>query len=362
MHPTAGPSLPLSARLRALRQQTWPGRVITQAQLAAAFQAERSTSVPLISSWESSISPKPPPLQRLEAYARLFATERSIQNGVVRLLPVDELTDAERSRYDELLIELTALVPAYNAESHAGSTPQKAPAGLCHFPDGYDILIVCARLPDEVTRMMGSYTNPTDPDYVALYTYADPDALVELFGHLRALNPTSSVTFKTIDKLEYDDYVKHLFLLGGVDYNHLTRVLFTRLGLPVRQVTRLGTEDEPSYFEATDGGVARKFAPVLRDGVLLEDVAHFYRGANPFNAERKVTICNGMFGRGTHGVVRALTDGGFRDRNDEYVADQLDRHGAFSLLMRVEVMYGAVLTPDWTIASTRLHEWPEVQT
>ena len=53
--------------------------------------------------------------------------------------------------------------------------------------------------------------------------------------------------------------------------------------------------------------------------ILLEDVALFARAVNPFNRKRFVTICNGMYGRGTYGAVRALTDERFRDRNMEYI-------------------------------------------
>ena len=37
------------------------------------------------------------------------------------------------------------------------------------------------------------YTDPLDPDFISVYRYSDPDALIELFGHLRAANPTSPV-------------------------------------------------------------------------------------------------------------------------------------------------------------------------
>ncbi len=39
------------------------------------------------------------------------------------------------------------------------------------------------------------YTDPLDPDFIELYRYSDPDALLELFGHLRAANPASPVQF-----------------------------------------------------------------------------------------------------------------------------------------------------------------------
>ena len=357
MNPSPGRNLPL--RLRALREETWPDRVVTQAQLAEAFSAERSTSVPLISSWESATNPKTPPPLRLEQYARFFATERSVAGDRHHLLPVDDLTPTERAGYDELLTALMTLRSEQSGQREAEVVLATTPTGLWRFPDRYDIVIVCARLPPDLMHAMGSYTDPTSPDYVDLYTYADPDALIELHGHIRAMNSVSEVRFKTADKLDRDDYTKHLVLLGGVDWNRLTRELLQRVDVPVQQISR-PTTDEASGFEVADHGT-RVYSPVVRNGVLFEDVAHFYRGANPFNAARTVTICNGMYGRGTYGAVRALTDVKFRERNDDYVRAQLDRNAAFSLLMRVEVVDGEVLTPDWTVAETRLHEWPEAK-
>ncbi|MEV6610074.1 XRE family transcriptional regulator [Kutzneria sp. NPDC051319] len=358
MHPPS-PASDLPSRLRALREETWPGRVVTQAHLAEAFSRERSASVPLISSWESTTSPRVPPANRLEQYARFFATRRSIEGNGHRLLSLAELTAAERAGYDELLASLTALRPGQRVAHPVAATAEPS-RGLWQFPDPYDIVIVCARLPRDLVHSMGSYTDPNDPDYVDLYTYADPDALIELFGHIRAVNSVSHVDFKRADQLDRDDYTKHLVLLGGVDWNGVTRELLSRVDVPVEQITRLRT-DEPSGFEVTENG-RRMYSPTVHSGRLLEDVAHFYRGQNPFNMARTVTICNGMFGRGTYGAVRALTDVKFRERNDDYARDQLDRHGAYSLLMRVQVVDGEVLTPDWTVAETRLHEWPEATT
>jgi hypothetical protein len=334
---------------------------VTQAQLGEAFSRERSTSVPLISSWESTTSPKTPPVNRLEQYARFFATPRSAEEGALRLLTLDELNAAERLAYEELLDQLTSLRPEQPGQRGAHLAAAQHSKGLWQFPDSYDIVIVCARLPRDLMHSMGSYTDPNSPDYVDLYTYADPDALIELFGHIRAVNSVSEVRFKAVDQLERDDYTAHLVLLGGVDWNRLTRELLERVDVPVEQITRPTTE-EPSGFEVTDEHGTRMYSPIVRGGRLLEDVAHFYRGENPFNVARTVTICNGMYGRGTYGAVRALTDKKFQQRNDDYASTQLERHAAYSLLMRVAVVDGLVLTPDWTVADTRLHEWPGAST
>jgi hypothetical protein len=353
MHPTFG-STQLNQRLRALREQAWPGQGVTQLQLSEAFSTERPTSVPTISSWENQKA-TPTPV-RLEAYARFFATERSIQGEKPRLLPVAELSDDERERYDTLFEELSALLvtPETRPGPQIGST-------LWHFPDGSEILIVCARLPPDLTRKMGDYTDPRNPDYMQLYTYADVDSLLDLYGHLRMVNPLSNVNFITGDKITADDYSKHLVLLGGIDWNPVTRELLSRLGddLPVRQATRLGT-DESVGFEAKSSTGVRVFMPKLQAGQLTEDVAHFDRRPNPFNYLRTVTICNGMYGRGTLGAVRALTDIRFRDRNDQYARAKVEASSAFSLLMRVRIIGTETLTPDWTMEDTRLYEWPEV--
>jgi hypothetical protein len=65
-----------------------------------------------------------------------------------------------------------------------------------------------------------------------------------------------------------------------------------------------------------------------------------------------------MYGRGTYGVVRALTDAQFRERNSAY----LRRFGGdtYGLVMRIRVVEGQTITPDWTAPDTILHEWPEV--
>jgi hypothetical protein len=95
--------------------------------------------------------------------------------------------------------------------------------------------------------------------------------------------------------------------------------------------------------------------------ILREDVALFARAVSPFNRKRYVTICNGMFGSGTYGAVRALTDALFRDRNAEYLRGTYGDSDAFCILSRVTMENGKALTPDWTLPETRLFEWSRPQ-
>lgn len=313
----------------------------------------------LISSWENETSPAVPPAHRLEAYATFFATERSVENTPYRLLGHTDLSDDERARQQELFTELVSL-----SDQAPGDEPSEAGSPfegtLWRYPDGEDITIVCSELPQE-RLAQALYTNPEMPDYVELYKYADLDALLELFGHIRAANPLAHVHIRVAAELGPDEYATHLVLLGGVDWNQVTAELLTEIELPVRQVARLADE-MPGGFEVGEAEQTQRFTPVLQKledhDVLKEDVAHFYRATNPFNAKRTVTICNGMYQRGTLGVVRALTDEKFRDRNDHYIRTRFAGQTSFSLISRVRVVNGVVITPDWTDQDNRLHEWP----
>jgi transcriptional regulator with XRE-family HTH domain len=354
----------LARRLRALREETWPGRKITQLQLARALGG---VSVPLISSWESQSNPRIPPLPRLNAYAALFATPRSFDDDPGHLISPQDMTDEESRAMGQLKQELMGL---RNGAMGAGATaPEKGRAdeisesltsGPWRFEDGNDITVVCAQWPQKVLEKI-PYASVDDPDYIELLTYSELDSLVELYGHLRAANPTNQVNFRRANKLEPDDYTTHLVTLGGIDWNTITSSALRKLELPVQQVADWDTEGG-QYFEVEESGTKTKHRPALEQSadqtVLREDVALFARAVNPYNRKRTITICNGMYGRGTYGAVRALTDARFRDRNSEYLRTRFGDSNSYCVLTRVPIVNGATLTPDWTTDEYTLFEWP----
>jgi hypothetical protein len=363
----------LAHRLRALREECWPGKKVNQAQLAAALGGDgrRSVSVPLISSWESLVNPKVPPASRIEDIATFFATPRSFDGQAGHLLGPDEMTTEEQAERQRLLEELSRLrddaLGAPGETWHGMTIPgslhgiaRSLSAGPYRYEPGERITVVCGLLPERMRERM-PYTDPSDPDFIELYRFSELDALLELFGHLRAANPTSPVGFQAAEQLSRDDYTGHLISLGGVDWNPTTISTLDRLQLPVKQVANWDKKDG-AYFEVTEAD-GRKTAhrPLLEppDGrpILREDVALFARAVSPFNRKRFVTICNGMYGRGTYGAVRALTDERFRDRNAEYIESKFGGSKAFCILTRVPVEGAETLTPDWTAPGTVLFEW-----
>ena len=366
MRSTGGAALELAQRLKALRENHWPDRSITQLQLAEAFGGDKPLSVPLISAWESQTNPKTPPVVRLEAYARLFATERSLDQGSLRLLELADLTPDERQRRDDLLDELTSLREAATGGTAVAPVARRneTTAGrLLHFPPDQDITIVCGRMPEGV-RPERTYTDPKHPDYEEFFSFADPRALLELYAYLCAINPANQVNYMVSQDMTPDDYATNLVLIGGVDWNEATADLFDRVTIPVRQLPR-ETDDDIGAFEVTRGERRDLIRSTVRKShgrqELVADVAHFYRGPNPYNRARTVTFFNGNYARGVLSAVRALIDPKFRDRNEEYRSREFAGAERFSVLTRVPIVNGRVITADWTVARYRLHEWSEAK-
>jgi hypothetical protein len=342
----------LARRLRQLRTVHF-GRLVPQSRLGEAL----GCSVPLISAWESPHGSAAPTENRLRSYAIFFSSPRSIAGDVARLLTPGDLTPAESAERDRLERELLALRAA------TPPAPVRSTFDPWRFRSGEPIRIVCAKLPAEHLQRM-PYVDPRDPDHVSLYRFADLDSLLELHGHLRAVNPDSPIEVRLAPDMSAGDYRAHLVLLGGVDWNVATRYMLEQLRrdraartMPVRQQSFL---DHPDAGFVAGGD---RFRPVVvatadapRRGRLVEDVAHFFRGPNPLMPGRTVTICNGMYSRGVLGAVLALTRRGYRERNAGFIRNRFAGSPAYSVLSRVRIVRGDVVVPDWTV--DRLHEWP----
>lgn len=448
----------LAQRLRELRTQ-WPSVVVTQRQLAEAL----GVSVPLISSWESAATPAVPSEGWLQAYARFFATARSVEGERPRLLELRELTDEEEQARRALVDELVEL-----REAAARPASERAQTGALggrfyYFPDGQPVRIIYSHLPkyellrppptldallhaarqvlvahdgeppgelrkaaeelehyasihealgllsqaaDQLDRQSEyartltrakdtfesvgvQYANPWHPNAINTLHNADGDSVLELVGHVRAENPGADVRWISTDELAPDDLTNHVIVLGGGDsaselssagrYGSALTYLIDRLDLPVSSslapgadpeydshfVVRVDSEGRPDRSgERPEVHEPRFFLDHQGQRVLDEgqprleyDVALLGRFPNPLNLSATVTICSGIFSRGTYGAVRSLTDATLRARNERYLAGHFDLQN-FWLLLHVPVFPGPTgaltLTPDLTRPFHRL--------
>jgi transcriptional regulator with XRE-family HTH domain len=440
----------LAGRLRDLRSQ-WPGIVVTQRQLAEAL----GVSVPLISSWESATSQAFPSESWLQAYARFFATRRSMQGDRPRLLELRELTAEEERVRRGLIDELVELREAVLRPSVGRRQTGALGGKFYYFPDGQPVRIISSRLSpyevqpspptvelleaarrlreligdeapegidealteldrfvgaaDVLRRLVGmgwsrrveideadwnrlargfdgggvQYSNPWHPNAIHSLWNGDMDAVIELHGHVRAENPGSDVRWLLDSEVQADDLTAgHVIILGGTSSFFGTMAgpleyLRRRVDLPVRPEFPIDDLEYGGYFEVSldeegrpdPGGTRREtHAPrfLVEDGrrvtehgePLLEyDVGLLLRAPNPLNLAATVTVCTGIFSRGTYGLVRALTDPHLRARNEKYLAEHHDMTNLW-MLVRLPVFTAATgaqtITPDLTRPFHRL--------
>jgi hypothetical protein len=335
----------LAHALRDLRESTWPDQVLTQGELAAALSSEGRVAAPTLSSWESRTNPKTPSEARIRAYARFFCTERSL-DGRPHLIPKDELAPDELDRLHKLESQLLEL---YYPEDR---TVRRS----FQFDDG-PVIVICPEAPVEVQGLLADEQNP---NFTRMRRYADLDALIELYGHLRAENPSLDVFHRTTRDVVADDFSSHVVLLGGIGWNEVTRRFQRALSqVPITQKEVDDLETGEIFIVEGSGG-STSFYPEyedLGDGEeFIADVGYLARLRNPFKVSRTLTICNGIHSRGVLGAVRCLTDANVRKDNEAYLAGKYPNE-EFAMLLRVPVVANETLSPDLQDPRARLFEW-----
>jgi transcriptional regulator with XRE-family HTH domain len=345
------PASRLGRRLRALREEA-PVR-LTQRQLAGVLGGSAS----MISMEENG--ERLPSSARLARYAHLFCTPRSFSDEGLRLLADAELMEEEVELLQRLEVELLGLRKAASADETLEPSESDEPGRVWRFTDGASITIVLADVPK---NQRPEYSNPQDLNYVRAASFADLDALLDLFGHLRAENPATTVRIRATGELTREEMGGHLVLLGGVTRNPYTKQMYAQIRLPVRQLP----PERGDVFVTNTDAEPEEFGAKLDDkGVLVEDVGLFARAPNPMDPAGTLTICGGVTTRGVRGAVLCFADPTLRDlreQNQRFIAERFAGHSSYGFLVKVEVLpsgNGEPSTPDLTKDETRLLEWPD---
>jgi hypothetical protein len=168
---SASQAAKLARALRELCESTWTDQELTQAQLARALSSEGRVAAATLASWESATNPKTPSVARISAYARFFCTERSLE-GEPHIIAEDQITEVELDRFRELTFNLMALFYPENPKVRRSF----------HFDVG-PVIVICPTAPPDV---QGPLADEQDPNFTNMRQYGDLDALIDLYGHLRA--------------------------------------------------------------------------------------------------------------------------------------------------------------------------------
>ncbi|HEV2255176.1 MAG TPA: helix-turn-helix transcriptional regulator [Streptosporangiaceae bacterium] len=342
------PSIParrLAERLRDLREREH----LTQKQLARILGGSEALSIATISLWEKPGSDRLPPPQRLAAYARLFCTTRSFSGERSRLLSSGELSEQERERERELYDELIAL--RERAQSTNAAAPARSPrSAIWHFPDPIAVSIVCSDAVEPPPYAQHSHLN-----YSRYAKYADLDALVEVFGQVKADNPERMIRILPTTRLAQDFALNHLILIGGAASDAAS--LFAQdIPLPIPEEIP-GTDPVTHLFECTVGSEKRKFKSTWEEGTLMQDVGLIARSPHPIIPGGTVTLLSGITSRGVHGAALCFIDSHLRDTNERYLESAFGNVESFCILMNIPVQNDVALPPNLWRENTSLYEW-----
>jgi transcriptional regulator with XRE-family HTH domain len=343
------PSIParrLAEHLRDLREQEH----LTQKQLARLLGGSDPLSIATISLWEKPGSDRLPPEQRLAAYARLFCTSRSFVGDRPRLLSAAELSEQERERESELYDELIAL--RKRAQSTNVSAVAKGQlSSIWHFPDRIAVSIVCSDATEPPP-----YAQPSDLNYTRYARYADLDALIEVFGQVKADNPARMIRILPVGRLVQDFALNHLIIIGGAASDAAS--LFAQdIPLPTPEEI-LGTDPVTHLFRGSVGEETREFTSRRDDeGNMIQDVGLIARGPHPIIPGGTVTLLSGITSRGVHGAALCFIDSPVRDTNERYLESAFGNVESFCILINIPVQNGLALPPNLWRENTSLYEW-----
>lgn len=224
------------------------------------------------------------------------------------------------------------------------------------FTGSGSVRLICAQLP---ANEAGDLADTENPNYTELRSYADLDSLLDLYTHIKVENPAMDVFFTSSSQFTPDDLLGHVVILGGIAYNELTERILEISHLSIKQVADPEVRTGEIFVVDHDGKEERFLPHFGPDGHgLMEDVGLIARTPNPLNSNRSLTICNGIHSRGVLGSVRAFTDPRLRASNERYIDENFADPSTFAILMRVQVIGGRTLTPDFNAAGSILYKWP----
>ena len=342
------PSLPahrLAERLRDLREQ----ERLTQKQLARALGGEETLSSATVSLWEKPGSDRLPPPPRLAAYARLFCTSRSFASGCASSAP---RRGAYRAGVGTGRPSCTTSCLSLRERAQSTDIATAPSAGhrssIWHFSDSLAVSIVCSDAPEPPR-----YADQSHLNYSRYARYADLDALIEVFGQIKADNAARMIRILPTESLRHDFALNHLVLIGGAA-SGAAQWFAQDIPLPVPE----RVPDADTYvFICRVGEETRKFESLHDNGTLTQDVGLIARGPHPIIPGGTVTLLSGITSRGVHGAALCFIDSHLRETNERYLEDTFRDTDSFCILMNVPVQNGAALPPNLWRDNTRLYEW-----
>lgn len=210
------------------------------------------------------------------------------------------------------------------------------------FGDFDDVQVVCSELEEPEALQ-----HPEPWEFIYFSKYGDLDALFEAQTTIRELYPNAHVEQQTGNEIwqrrDDDHLASNLVLVGGPDYNRLTRSFGRHC--PVRY--------QPPDREnniSIEVGPARRVLTPYRDGDEVVDYGFLLNRPNPHNSEKRLVMVGGCHTYGVYGAIKGFR---YSRRNCDPVAlencrtvvGKLGPRASFLALFEVRGIGSSVPTP-----------------
>jgi hypothetical protein len=224
---------------------------------------------------------------------------------------------------------------------------------IWHFPDRSRITLLSYRVPPDYRPPSAE---PDNPNYIRLADLADLDTVIDVYGAIRAYNPTSQAVIMAAQDLHQPDVASHLVLIGGLTWEAVAPWFSRAFSTPIEA----GDPFDRGAIAVRDADNRRlEFKNTFTGDEIVEDVGFFVHGKNPSAPRRTLMICGGITTRGVRGAALCFVDPEMRERNEEYLISRFPADSAYCIVMRVPVFNRDPLTPDLSKKENRLFEWSE---
>lgn len=253
----------------------------------------------------------------------------------------------EKSSWTRFIIAIPIIGSAINAYLLAVARESSATLSSYRKLFGFKhelIYIVCSQLDESELRQQ-----PEPEEFLYLSKYGDIDAFFEVLTSLGKVFPRLNAKFCTgqeFGKFNENQYATNLLLIGGPDYNEITR--FFMQYTPFEFITRRGQ----ALLNDKKNNRVFKSAYCKEQGLRkVTDYGFFLKMPNPLNHNKTLIMINGIHTYGVYGAAKCFLSQDEHEinltmRNCKDIIDRLGKAPNFAVILEVQSINNIVAIPS----------------
>ncbi|HEY4831235.1 MAG TPA: hypothetical protein VIH61_01560 [Waddliaceae bacterium] len=221
--------------------------------------------------------------------------------------------------------------------------------------NGDHVIVVCSELPNiEERQFVKDVENEGEREFIYNLKYGDVDAYFEVIVTLLRLFPKIKLRILSSGEVEQirADFTQHLILIGGPDYNTITRKYLEK---GITQIdyrcpeTEKCSHNHPNEIVIFDRASGQEYCEFTNE----KDYGYFERIKNPDDPRKNIILIGGCHTIGVTGAVKAFSmfesAHGETPRvvlqNARLIAKRISQKSEFVVLIEAERLSQTIKTP-----------------